>query len=170
MLRVVAGLDVATTAKVLSKRAGAVRIATMRGLRRLAAHPQVQALPPGAVEALRQGRVEQARTLLELLVAQAPELPELHANLGAVLRDMASRRLPAAIADRPKDGFPTWGHVHMRIDEAGQGQHLSDMLVEPTAIVVGNRPVDTQIDFVDDHSVTRLSIMLVATPNASSVA
>lgn len=43
MLRVVAGLDVATTAKVLGKRAGAVRIATMRGLRRLAAHPQVQA-------------------------------------------------------------------------------------------------------------------------------
>ena len=43
MLRVVAGLDVATTAKVLGKRSGAVRIATMRGLRRLAAHPQVQA-------------------------------------------------------------------------------------------------------------------------------
>jgi RNA polymerase sigma-70 factor (ECF subfamily) len=43
MLRVVAGLDVATTAHVLGKRAGAVRIATMRGLRRLAAHPQVQA-------------------------------------------------------------------------------------------------------------------------------
>jgi RNA polymerase sigma-70 factor (ECF subfamily) len=43
MLRVVAGLDVATTAKVLGKRAGAVRVATMRGLRRLAAHPQVQA-------------------------------------------------------------------------------------------------------------------------------
>ena len=43
MLRVVAGLDVAATAKVLGKRAGAVRVATMRGLRRLAAHPQVQA-------------------------------------------------------------------------------------------------------------------------------
>ncbi|GAA3902563.1 RNA polymerase sigma factor [Actinoplanes auranticolor] len=43
MLRVVAGLDVATTAKVLGKRSGAVRVATMRGLRRLAAHPQVQA-------------------------------------------------------------------------------------------------------------------------------
>jgi hypothetical protein len=28
---------------VLGKRAGAVRVATMRGLRRLAAHPQVQA-------------------------------------------------------------------------------------------------------------------------------
>ena len=43
MLRVVAGLDVATTAKVLGKRSGAVRVATMRGLRRLAAHPQVRA-------------------------------------------------------------------------------------------------------------------------------
>ena len=43
MLRVVAGLDVATTARVLGKRPGAVRVATMRGLRRLAAHPQVQA-------------------------------------------------------------------------------------------------------------------------------
>ncbi|WP_097321165.1 RNA polymerase sigma factor [Paractinoplanes atraurantiacus] len=41
MLRVVAGLDVATTARVLGKRRGAVRIATMRGLRRLAADPQV---------------------------------------------------------------------------------------------------------------------------------
>ncbi|GAA0557667.1 RNA polymerase sigma factor [Paractinoplanes ferrugineus] len=36
MLRVVAGLDVATAAQVLGKRPGAVRIATMRGLRRLA--------------------------------------------------------------------------------------------------------------------------------------
>jgi RNA polymerase sigma-70 factor (ECF subfamily) len=43
MLRVVAGLDVAGTAKVLRKRPGAVRIATMRGLRRLAEHPEVQA-------------------------------------------------------------------------------------------------------------------------------
>jgi RNA polymerase sigma-70 factor, ECF subfamily len=37
MLRVVAGLDVAATAVVLGKRPGAVRIATMRGLRKLAA-------------------------------------------------------------------------------------------------------------------------------------
>jgi RNA polymerase sigma-70 factor (ECF subfamily) len=44
MLRVVAGLDVATTAHILGKRPGAVRIATMRGLRRLAAHPQIHAL------------------------------------------------------------------------------------------------------------------------------
>ena len=42
MLRVVAGLDVAGTAQVLRKRPGAVRIAAMRGLRRLAAHPQVR--------------------------------------------------------------------------------------------------------------------------------
>jgi RNA polymerase sigma-70 factor (ECF subfamily) len=41
MLRVVAGLDVAQTAQVLGKRPGAVRIAAMRGLRRLANHPQV---------------------------------------------------------------------------------------------------------------------------------
>jgi RNA polymerase sigma-70 factor (ECF subfamily) len=43
MLRVVAGLDVAATARVLGKRAGAVRIATMRGLRKLAADPRVAA-------------------------------------------------------------------------------------------------------------------------------
>jgi RNA polymerase sigma-70 factor, ECF subfamily len=43
-LRVVAGLDVATTAQVVGKRPGSVRVATMRGLRRLAAHPDVVAL------------------------------------------------------------------------------------------------------------------------------
>jgi RNA polymerase sigma-70 factor (ECF subfamily) len=37
MLRVVAGMDVAQTAAVLGKRPGAVRIAAMRGLRKLAA-------------------------------------------------------------------------------------------------------------------------------------
>jgi RNA polymerase sigma-70 factor (ECF subfamily) len=42
MLRVVAGLDVAGAAQVLGKRPGAVRVATMRGLRKLAAMPQVQ--------------------------------------------------------------------------------------------------------------------------------
>jgi RNA polymerase sigma-70 factor, ECF subfamily len=44
LLRVVAGLDVAGTARVLGKRPGAVRIAAMRGLRRLAAHPELQQL------------------------------------------------------------------------------------------------------------------------------
>jgi RNA polymerase sigma-70 factor, ECF subfamily len=43
MLRVVAGLDVAPTAQVLGKRPGAVRVAAMRGLRRLANNPQVLA-------------------------------------------------------------------------------------------------------------------------------
>jgi RNA polymerase sigma-70 factor (ECF subfamily) len=43
MLRVVAGLDVAQTAQVLGKRSGAVRIATMRGLRRLSRDAGVQA-------------------------------------------------------------------------------------------------------------------------------
>jgi RNA polymerase sigma-70 factor (ECF subfamily) len=42
-LRVVAGLDVAQTAQVLGKRPGAVRVAAMRGLRRLAGHAEVQA-------------------------------------------------------------------------------------------------------------------------------
>ncbi len=44
MLRVVAGLDEATAARELGKRPGAVRVATMRGLRRLAANPQVRDL------------------------------------------------------------------------------------------------------------------------------
>jgi RNA polymerase sigma-70 factor (ECF subfamily) len=43
MLRVVAGLDVAATAAVLGKRPGAVRVAAMRGLRRLARDAEVQA-------------------------------------------------------------------------------------------------------------------------------
>jgi len=43
MLRVVAGLDVAQAAQVLGKRPGAVRIAAMRGLRRLARNSEVQA-------------------------------------------------------------------------------------------------------------------------------
>jgi RNA polymerase sigma-70 factor (ECF subfamily) len=43
MLRVVAGLGVALDAEVLGKRPGAVRIASMRGLRRLALHPDVRA-------------------------------------------------------------------------------------------------------------------------------
>ena len=43
MLRFVAGLDVAQTAAVLGKRPGAVRIATMRGLRRLGDHVEVRA-------------------------------------------------------------------------------------------------------------------------------
>ncbi|GAA4692634.1 RNA polymerase sigma factor [Phytohabitans rumicis] len=42
-LRVVVGLDVAQTAQVLRKRPGAVRIAAMRGLRRLAGNAEVQA-------------------------------------------------------------------------------------------------------------------------------
>lgn len=43
MLRVVAGLGVAQVAQVLGKRPGAVRVASMRGLRRLARHPEVRA-------------------------------------------------------------------------------------------------------------------------------
>ncbi len=43
MLRVVAGLGVAQVAEVLGKRPGAVRVASMRGLRRLALHPDVRA-------------------------------------------------------------------------------------------------------------------------------
>ncbi|MEV6637991.1 sigma-70 family RNA polymerase sigma factor [Actinoplanes sp. NPDC051470] len=46
MLRVVAGLDVASTARVLGKRPGAVRVATMRGLRKLAAMSAVQERSP----------------------------------------------------------------------------------------------------------------------------
>ena len=42
MLRVVAGLDGVQTAAVLGKRPGAVRIAAMRGLRRLAENVEVQ--------------------------------------------------------------------------------------------------------------------------------
>jgi RNA polymerase sigma-70 factor (ECF subfamily) len=46
MLRVVAGLDVASTARVLGKRPGAVRVATLRGLRKLAAMSAVQERNP----------------------------------------------------------------------------------------------------------------------------
>ena len=59
MLRVVAGLDVADTARVLGKRPGAVRVAAMRGLRRLAADPQVllgRGTVPGLPATDRSGR------------------------------------------------------------------------------------------------------------------
>jgi RNA polymerase sigma-70 factor (ECF subfamily) len=46
MLRVVAGLDANQAGVVLGKRAGAVRVAAMRGLRRLAANTDVQARRP----------------------------------------------------------------------------------------------------------------------------
>jgi RNA polymerase sigma-70 factor (ECF subfamily) len=49
MLRVVAGLDAAQAGAVLGKRAGAVRVAAMRGLRRLAATAEVQSRHPSAV-------------------------------------------------------------------------------------------------------------------------
>jgi RNA polymerase sigma-70 factor (ECF subfamily) len=61
MLRVVAGLDVAQTAAVLGKRPGAVRVATMRGLRRLAEHVEVKAR-----------READARTRRWAVGAQAP--------------------------------------------------------------------------------------------------
>jgi len=57
-LRVVAGLNVTQTAQVLGKRPGAVRIAAMRGLRRLAAHPEVQARRAAAQPS---SRLNQAR-------------------------------------------------------------------------------------------------------------
>ncbi|MEU7865348.1 RNA polymerase sigma factor [Dactylosporangium sp. NPDC049140] len=63
MLRVVAGLDVAGTARVLGKRSGAVRVAAMRGLRRLAEHPELRAADgvdgPGRA---RSGEVDPARS------------------------------------------------------------------------------------------------------------
>jgi RNA polymerase sigma-70 factor (ECF subfamily) len=46
MLRVVAGLDATQAGAVLGKRPGAVRVAAMRGLRRLAANAEVQARRP----------------------------------------------------------------------------------------------------------------------------
>ncbi len=61
MLRVVAGLDVAQTAQVLGKRPGAVRVAAMRGLRRLANHPEVLARVSGRRPDTR-GTVDSART------------------------------------------------------------------------------------------------------------
>ncbi|HEV2637515.1 MAG TPA: RNA polymerase sigma factor [Actinocrinis sp.] len=50
LLRAVAGLDVAQTAEVLGKRPGAVRVAAMRGLRRLAATLADQKAPSAAAE------------------------------------------------------------------------------------------------------------------------
>jgi len=57
MLRVVAGLDVAQTADVLGKRPGAVRVAAMRGLRRLGETLEAQRGP--AAGPVGPGRPEQ---------------------------------------------------------------------------------------------------------------
>ncbi|MFF5082766.1 RNA polymerase sigma factor [Actinoplanes sp. NPDC000266] len=81
MLRVVAGLDVAATAKVLGKRRGAVRVATMRGLRRLAADPEVrdratETPRPTATETPRPTATEAPRpTATEALRPTAAEIP-----------------------------------------------------------------------------------------------
>lgn len=56
LLRAVAGLDVAQCAGVLGKRAGAVRVAAMRGLRRLAA-----LLAEGALDDMPDGAGEEPR-------------------------------------------------------------------------------------------------------------
>lgn len=48
MLRLVVGLDAEAAARVLGKRPGAVRVATMRGLRLLAAHTEVRERGPVA--------------------------------------------------------------------------------------------------------------------------
>lgn len=60
MLRVVAGLDAAQAGAVLGKRAGAVRVAAMRGLRRLAANAEVQARR-GPVAPVTQARTSPGR-------------------------------------------------------------------------------------------------------------
>ncbi|GAA1989016.1 RNA polymerase sigma factor [Catenulispora subtropica] len=60
LLRVVAGLDVAQTAKVLDKRDGAVRIAAMRGLKRLAVILAEQADGAGADGGSVEGAVDGA--------------------------------------------------------------------------------------------------------------
>jgi RNA polymerase sigma-70 factor, ECF subfamily len=64
LLRVVMGLDVATTAQVLGKRAGAVRTAAYRGLRRLAEHfqppehtPAVGGTEPGTTAVTSAGKL-----------------------------------------------------------------------------------------------------------------
>jgi RNA polymerase sigma-70 factor (ECF subfamily) len=62
LLRVVVGLDVAGTAAVLRKRPGAVRVATLRGLRRLAEHTEVRQRRPPVPSALRKGGVTQWRS------------------------------------------------------------------------------------------------------------
>ncbi|OLB82504.1 MAG: RNA polymerase subunit sigma [Actinobacteria bacterium 13_2_20CM_2_71_6] len=55
LLRVVVGLDVAGTAAVLGKRPGAVRVAALRGLRRLAERTEVQQRRLAARSASREG-------------------------------------------------------------------------------------------------------------------
>jgi RNA polymerase sigma-70 factor (ECF subfamily) len=56
ILRAVVGLDVGATAAVLGKRPGAVRVAAMRGLRRLANSPEVLARRDVLVDDLRPAR------------------------------------------------------------------------------------------------------------------
>jgi len=56
MLRVVAGLDAKQSAEILGKRPGAVRIASMRGLRKLADLVEQDRSRPGASESSRSGQ------------------------------------------------------------------------------------------------------------------
>ncbi|GAA2611019.1 RNA polymerase sigma factor [Dactylosporangium fulvum] len=86
LLRVVAGLDFAGTAAVLGKRPGAVRVAAMRGLRRLAAHPQVQS----------------RRAEIVASAARSADAPAVGASAGG--SDVPRRRGAAA---RPAEGHAT---------------------------------------------------------------
>jgi tetratricopeptide (TPR) repeat protein len=68
-----------------------------------------------AVKELHEGRPEQARTMLELLVAQVPQVPELHANLGALLLREGSTALARQRLEEARKRFPEhptlWMHA-----------------------------------------------------------
>lgn len=54
----------------------------------------------------------------------------------AIIRRLAARRLPAPIATRPKAGFPTYGHQHVRFEHGfWTDGYVLDLLALPAAAV-----------------------------------
>jgi RNA polymerase sigma-70 factor, ECF subfamily len=80
MLRVVAGLDAAAAGAVLGKRAGAVRVAAMRGLRRLAASDEIQARRPRDATADSPKREDEAAAPSAVTRDEPPALLERHGH------------------------------------------------------------------------------------------
>jgi Tfp pilus assembly protein PilF len=85
-----------------------------------------------AVEALRRGRAQQARTLLELVVEQVPDLPELQANLSALLLregrvGEARERVEAALQRFPEHST-LWLHALRAAQLGGDTARAQELL------------------------------------------
>lgn len=95
-----------------------------------------------AVEALRRGRAQQARTMLELLVEQVPALPELQANLSTLLLregrvTEARERLEAALQRYPEHST-LWLYTLRAAQLAGDTARAQQLLASAERVALRN--------------------------------